>query len=115
MWVLPEETMLMVTFVSEEVANVCERVARPFIEVMPVSVKERHVPLMAKQPPVKLMDAVPVVVAPESFSCPETLRYVLVACVEEERVKVPSVAKRLVAVAFPISTVPSVEEAELKS
>ncbi len=59
---------------------------------------------MAKQPPVKLIDAVPVVVPPVSLSCPPTLRYVVVAPVPLALVKpsvvtVPLVLKRSVEVA----------------
>ena len=60
----------------------------------------RHVPLIAKHPPVRLMEAVPVVVAPVKVSCPETLRYVLVAAVLEERVNMAAEEKRFVEVAL---------------
>ena len=81
---------------------------------MPVSVKERQVLPMAKQPLWRLMPFANVEVPPETVRLLVTLRSVEVARVKSALPTVKIVAKRFVVVAFAMRTVPKVEDAELK-
>ena len=96
----PEEETAKVMFVSLVVAKVCESDERPFMEVMPVSVKERQLPPIAKQPSERLMPFANVEVPPETVRLLVMLKSVDVARVKSALVPVMIAAKRLVLVAF---------------